>query len=108
MTAKTITTARITSCSISGAPLDHCRRPVSDYLGHRLAHLRGVKAHHHDRVGAHCPGVLDHAIDRVPASVLNQASVFDDLTAAQGPQPRHDVSTEPSAAHDDAEHLAER
>src|SRR5450759_2551505 len=110
MIAKTITIARITSWAsgpnISGAPLDDCGRAIGDHLSHRLAHLRRVESHHHDRVRTHRPSVLDHAVHRVATGVLDEARVLDDLATAESPQPGHDVSAEAPAAHDDAEHLA--
>src|SRR5450759_705284 len=110
MTAKTIKIARITSWAIgpniSGAPLDQRRRAVGDNLGHGLAYLRGVESHHHNSVRAHRPRVLDHAIHRVAARVLDEARVLDDLATAERAQAGHDVSAEAPAAHHNAEHLA--
>src|SRR5579859_896436 len=103
-----MTTARITSCvPMSGASLDHGRGSVSDDLGHGLTQLGRVEPHHHHGVGPHRASVLNHAVDRVAASVLDQAGVLDDLATSERPQAGHDVSTEAPAAHHDPEDLAE-
>ena len=61
------------------------RGPVGDDLGELLADLRGIEADGDDRIGAHKLGVLDHAIDRMPARVLEQPGVLRDLARGAGP-----------------------
>ena len=67
----------------SGAGDD--RRAVGHDLGELLAHLRGVEPHRDDRVRAQQPRVLDHAVDRVPAAVLEQLGVLGHLALAHAP-----------------------
>src|SRR6266446_10132872 len=89
----------------SGALLNDRRGPIRDDFRHRLTKLRGVEAHHDDRIGAHGARVLDHAVNRVAACVLDEARVLDDLAAPDRPQAGHDVAAQAAAAHNDPEHL---
>src|SRR6516162_9051163 len=84
---------------------DH-RGPVGDDLRHALAELRAVEAHRDHGVRAHQDGVLDHAVERLTAGVLEQLRVFVDLAADEGPEAGGDVAGEAAAADDEPEDLA--
>src|SRR5437588_9550565 len=91
----------------AATPLDDRGCAISHDLGHCLAHLRGIEAHHHDRIGAHGSSVLDHPVDRVAAGILDEACVLDDLATAECTKARQDVAAQAAASHHDSEHLAE-
>src|SRR4029077_3736724 len=85
--------------------IQHHRGAVGDDFAHGLADFRGVKTHHHHRVGLHEARILDHAIDCLAAGELEQLGVFLDLTAHDRAQAGENVAAEAAAADDDPEDL---
>src|SRR5947209_2623953 len=80
--------------STRGFRLEDHRGAVGDDFAHGLADLRGIETHHDDAIRAHDGGILDEAIDGVPAGLFKQLRVFVDLTAHNRAQPRHDVAAQ--------------
>jgi hypothetical protein len=98
MTPPIASSAARSNCASAGQRLDHRGRTIGDDLAHRLSDLRGVEAHHQDRVGAHHRRILHQTVHCLAARVLEQMAVFVDLTAYNRAQPGRDVAAEPTAA----------
>ena len=75
------------------------RGAVGDDLGELLTDLGGVEADGDRSVGTEQARILDHPIDRVPATVLEQLGVFGYLAAAKRLERCGDAAGESHAAN---------
>src|SRR2546421_3382972 len=101
-------TALFDSWLRGGVGHDDHRRAVRDDLGHRVRDLAAVEAHRDDRVGAHDRRVLDEAVDRLAAGILEQLGGLMDLAPDERAKSGDEVPGEPPAADDEPEGLALR